>query len=397
MSSQPLNNRAQPYSLTTPRGVRNPIGATSANRALARSVRGSGSASATNDDTNEPDTNVIDGNQIMAAITSLNATMVKEFLVLSDNLQQDTVKSDEDIATLSHKLDEDLNAVAEQIEAQLLTLSNKLDQVIETVEGQPQAPGAAAAAPVAQPAAIQPWDFTPALKDRVYGFAYDSVAQPNIAAYTARETPAGDIMANSLYNIIKQRIRNIPGDWATGQLPPVVNGVQSVAGTQKYNTLVKTAGKHAQERLHILVLHNIKNNPESTVPCLKRLLHHCGEVKVAGDFMAYWPTTSVAHRIRIAYIRREAIRIFQLLRNGGGGGNIWSRVDRQLHKLSVQGTLYTSAFYKLIYETDRATFDGEGFFVDVDPKVTFDLPSEEEIQEEMERLETAGGSMVLTD
>ncbi|EGF97313.1 uncharacterized protein MELLADRAFT_85874 [Melampsora larici-populina 98AG31] len=157
---------------------------------------------------------------------------------------------------LSNKVDEELNAVAEKFDANLLTLSNKIDQVIETLEGLPQA-GAAAAAPVAPPAPVQPWNFTPALKDRVYAFAYGLVAQPNI----------------SLYNTIKQRIRKIPGDWATEQLPPVVNGVQSVAGTQKYTTLVKTAGKHARERLHILVLHTIKNNPEATVPCLKRLLH----------------------------------------------------------------------------------------------------------------------------
>ncbi|EGG03674.1 uncharacterized protein MELLADRAFT_90025 [Melampsora larici-populina 98AG31] len=339
MSSQP--NRAQPYSLTTPRGQRNPVVGTSANRSEQRSIRGQGAMRPPLANDGAHDRSEGSTELLLAAITTLGAKVEQEMLLMSDNFRQElstvSEKIDDDIASLSNKINGDMNAMADKIDQNLIALSNKVDQVNDTVEenasrlpaGAPHGPPAAA---TGRAVSIAAWMYSPELKAKVYAIAYELVALPTITAYTALETPAGDLIMNSLFNTIKKAVRDIPGTWAVDQLPPVVNGSQDVAATQKYATLVKDAGKHARERLHILVLHNIKYNPEATVPCLKKLLHR-----------AYWVRTPLELRLRIAYLRREAVRIFQSLRSGGGGGNIWSRVDRQLQFLEEQGPLYTSA------------------------------------------------------
>ncbi|EGG07813.1 uncharacterized protein MELLADRAFT_85415 [Melampsora larici-populina 98AG31] len=412
--SQSQGGRPQPYALSTPRG--NPAVRNTANRASLRSIRGLGGNSPMGGPEEGPKGDTPNANlsneEILAAIARLSTKFDQEFLVMSDQVHQEintmTDKIDEDIATLSNKFDEDIAAVSAKAGEQFSTLSNKIDRVTDGVDelastatpggahqaGNPQANTAVVATPA------KPWSYTYELKQRVYAFAYESVHLPNISGYTAVEDPNGDLLVNSLFNTIKQRVKDIPGTWAAEQLPPVVNGLQDVAATQKYTTLVKDAGKHAREKLHLLVLHNIKNNPTGTVPNLKRLLHriarHCGKTAEGLDDVAYWAQTPTATRLRIAYLRREAIRIFQSLRAGGGGGNIWHRVDLQLHRLAEEGTLYSSAFYKLIYDQDRALFDGKGFFVDIDLNEPFDLPSEQEIEEEMAFIEAAG-SIVLQD
>ncbi|EGF97405.1 uncharacterized protein MELLADRAFT_85587 [Melampsora larici-populina 98AG31] len=404
MSSQ--TNRTQPYSLTTPRGgmTNTGLGSHSGSRAEQRSVRGQGSTRASTIDVNREGSD-LSTEQIMAAIASLGAKLEKEILVLSDNLKQDistiSVKIDKDISSLSNQMEEDMNSMADQIERNLTTISNKLDQVDETVGGLTDrhagnhAP--AAGTPSTGPSGpTPPWTYSAELKERVYNFAYESVAEPNIASYTKLEDPNGNLIVHSLFNTIKQKIKNIPGTWSTEQLPPVVNGAQSVAAIQTYTTLLKDAGKHARERLHNLVLHNIKNNPEATVPSIKKLLHRiarqCGNSADGLDEEAYWLRAPEALRLRITYLRREAIRIFQSRRAGGGGGNIWARVDKQLHLLSDEEPLYASAFYNLIYDQDCATFDSKGYFANIDVNATFDLPLEEEIHEEMERLLQEGAT-----
>ncbi|EGG00143.1 uncharacterized protein MELLADRAFT_93814 [Melampsora larici-populina 98AG31] len=352
------SNRTQPYSLTTPRGNRTllvgPSG--SANRAEQRSIRGTGSQTSVrggNDGNNDGDVA-----HIMAAITSLSGKVEKEMLVMSETLRQEiehmSSKIDEDIGQLASQVDKQIASVANKHTEDFITLSNKLDQVNESVDvisthggGPPgSAPGAAAAAN-APAVGTGPWSYSPELKSRVYTEAYASVPLPTIGAYTKLHNPNGDVLPNSLFATIKRAIKAIPGSWASEQLPPVVNGAQNVADTQTYATLVKDAGKHARERLHKLVLLNIKNNPGSTVPCMKRLVHRiaqdCGTTADGLDEEAYWIKCTVQHRLRIAYLRREALRIFQERRRGGAGGNIWARVDQHLHHLAVQGALYSSA------------------------------------------------------
>ncbi|EGF97074.1 uncharacterized protein MELLADRAFT_88307 [Melampsora larici-populina 98AG31] len=343
------SNRARPYSLTTPRGNRTPLVGTagSANRAEQRSLRGSGSQASVgglNDSTKDGDVS-----RIMAAITSLSGKVEKEMLVMADTLRQEiehmSSKLDEDIGQLARQVDEQIASVANKHTEDFITLSNKLDQVNESVEDithQGEGPGSAARPAAASNAPLaKHWYYSPELK------AYASVPLPTIGAYTKLHNPNGDLLPNSLFATIKRAIKAIPGTWPAEQLPPVVNGAQNVADAQTYATLVKDAGKHARERLHKLLLLNIKNNPGSTVPCMKRLVHRiaqdCGTTAEGLGEEAYWIKCTDQHRLRIAYLRREALRIFQERRRGGAGGNIWARVDQHLHHLGVQGTLYSSA------------------------------------------------------
>ncbi|EGG06046.1 uncharacterized protein MELLADRAFT_87557 [Melampsora larici-populina 98AG31] len=401
MSSQ--TSRAQPYSLSTPRVPRTPsLGAT----ALARAQRGlnGGTNEGLGNDAGSRDGAATD--RILAAISKVE----REMIVLSDHIHQElstmALRVEEEIATLTNKVDEDLASVSDKLDQKFITVSNKLDQATDAVDALRangpvvvQPPAASNTLP-GPPSAPEPWNYSNEVKDRVYHFAYDCVSLAEIASYTALESPNGDVIVHSLFNTIKRKIREIPGDWATPQLPPVVNGIQDVAATQRYTTLVKDAGKHARERLHKEVLHNIRKNEGSTVPSLKRLAHriakHCNRTEEHRDVDTLWAQTAWTQQVRIAYLRREAIRIFQSVRAGGGTANIWHRVDSQLHLLAQEEPLYASAFYKIIYDKDRATFDGKGYFVDVDVGVTFDLPSDEEIREKMQVLEGAG-PMALDD
>lgn len=54
-------------------------------------------------------------------------------------------------------------------------------------------------------------------------------------------------------------------------------------------------------------------------------------------------------------------------------------MDRQLRKLRVEGPVYTTAFYRLVYNEDLASSGDKGHVNQIDRRVTFDLLSEEAI------------------
>ncbi|KAH9820373.1 hypothetical protein DFH28DRAFT_924351 [Melampsora americana] len=149
----------------------------------------------------------------------------------------------------------------------------------------------------------------------------------------------------------------MPAPWPEQQLPPLINGVAEVAALREYHKLVKEAGKHARERMHHLVLYNIRNlrKPniltEGTIPHIKRLVY-------------WWPGNAHAHWVQ-CWQRREAIWIFQAARQGEGRPDIWARVDRQLHKLRVKGPL----FYRLVYNGDLASFVRTVHITQIDPLI----------------------------
>ncbi|KAH9816386.1 hypothetical protein DFH28DRAFT_1159514 [Melampsora americana] len=286
-------------------------------------------------------------------------------------------------AQITGKIDASQLSLSDQIDVAKTTLSNKINVLSEeNIALGPPNQHQQAGGNSATVTTTQAWAYSPELRDRVYVFAYESVCEPTIAAYTALESPNGDVLVHLLFNTIKQKINGIPVPWPSQQLPPVVNGIQEVAATQRYNTLVRDAGKHAREKLHHL----------GTVPSIKRLVHciatHCPKNPgIVPDMAALWNATEWPHCLRIAYLRREAVRNFQELRAGRSGGNIWRRVDSQLGKMSDKGPTYTAAFYKLIYKEDCHFFDGTRRFEEFDTDMNFDLPLEELIEDEMQRME----------
>ncbi|KAH9810627.1 hypothetical protein DFH28DRAFT_1183999 [Melampsora americana] len=394
MSSQ-QSRTGGPYSLSTPASGRINLmsSSLSANRASSLAARSARGSTARND-LDDLSGNLEDSGsseQILAAIATLSEKIDLEFANISE-------KFEEEIASMSNQCVEHYN-----------TLNNKLARVtdklyeVEDHLVQPLAQGTQATASASGPAAPQltppkPWSYSVELKDRVYVVAYQSVTTPNIEAYTKRESPDGDLLTGSLFNTIRQEILNMPAPFAEQQLPPLNNGVADVAAVRAYHKLIKNAGKHARERMHHLVLHNVRNPREpnipqaGTVPTMKRLLHrianHCGELSDNRDVETLWNQTDWSHRLRIAYL--VTMRIFQAVRRGKGRPDIWARVDKQLHKLRVEGPLYTTAFYRLVYNEDVARFNGEGHITDLDPLVTFDLPSEDAIAAEIEALQAEG-------
>ncbi|KAH9810014.1 hypothetical protein DFH28DRAFT_1185618 [Melampsora americana] len=403
MSSQPA--RVSPY--PTPKNRRN---ISNGSPSALRSIRGLENARVPRTHTSSSGslTGVADDladENVLAAVNNLSNKLELEMTRVCD-------KIDGELASLGSKLDEELCnkldildaeitgkidaaqlSVSDKIDVAKTTLSNKINVLSEDnlalgPPNQHQQAGGNSATVSPTPA----WTYSPELRDRVYVFAYESVSEPTIAAYTALESPNGDVLVHSLFNTIKQKINGIPAPWPSQQLPPVVNGIQEVAATQRYNTLVRDAGKHARKKLHHLVLHNIRNNPEGTVPSIKRLIHciatHCPKNPgIVPDVAALWNATEWPHRLRMAYLRREAVRNFQEIRAGRSGGNIWRRVDTQLAKMSDKGPTYTAAFYKLIYEEDCQFFDGTRRFEEFDTDMNFDLPLEELIEDEMQRME----------
>ncbi|EGF98834.1 uncharacterized protein MELLADRAFT_95074 [Melampsora larici-populina 98AG31] len=158
--------------------------------------------------------------------------MEQEMLVLSGNL----LKIDKDITSLSNKMEPDMNLIADKIDQDLITLSNKLDQVNETVDNlTSHQPGngshgpPAAVTGVPAPATPGPWKYTPKLKAKVYAIAYKLVALPTIGAYTALETPAGDLIMNSLFSTVKKQSRTsqllgLPNNFLQSSMEPRMLG-----------------------------------------------------------------------------------------------------------------------------------------------------------------------------
>ncbi|KAH9813287.1 hypothetical protein DFH28DRAFT_1222610 [Melampsora americana] len=395
MSSQ-QSRGAGPYSTPSMGRMETMSALLSANRASslsARSIRGNLSrpnVGQTDEDARSSDLSSVSTEKILAAIASLANQIELDI----SNLHE---KVDEEIATLSDRSLGHFNALSNKLDR----VSEKLD-IIEDHMLQPTPPAtqAPAPAPLASASPALPWTYSAELKARVYAAAYRKVPTGQLGAYTKRESPDGDLLPCSLFNTVKQEINNVPAPWPEQHLPPQTNGVTDVAAQRVYLRLVKNACKHARERMHHLALHNIRNPrepnlpPEGTIPTIKRLIYrianHCGDETDDRDIETLWNQTEWSQRIRVAYLRREAIRIFQAVRRGEGRPDIWARVDRQLHKLRVEGPLYTTAFYRLIYNQDLASFDGHGHVTQIDSMEAFDLPSEEDIRNEMQTIENEG-------
>ncbi|EGG10820.1 uncharacterized protein MELLADRAFT_55030 [Melampsora larici-populina 98AG31] len=111
-------------------------------------------------------------------------------------------------ANLSEKLD-DVTALHNQSLDQLNTLSNKLDRLTEKMDifedhllDLPQQ-ARPAAGPVAAATPAAPWNYSAELKARVYAAAYKNVSSSEVKAYTKRESPDGDMIGGSLFNIVR--------------------------------------------------------------------------------------------------------------------------------------------------------------------------------------------------
>ncbi|EGF99286.1 uncharacterized protein MELLADRAFT_68711 [Melampsora larici-populina 98AG31] len=188
-----------------------------------------------------------------------------------------------------------------------------------------------------------------------------------------------------LYFDFKHQINQQAADWLAEHLPHHDNGVQDGAGTRAYNTCIRNACKHAREKLHNLLLTGIYDAKtgdvvDKPVPSLKSLWHRiANRFAIAGahaDSNSLWAATDSATRARMAYLRREAVRIFQI---GRGSSSIWACADAQLNKMRVKGDDYTAAFLKYVYDQDVEAFNFKNYFEELKVNCDFKLPSDDEV------------------
>ncbi|EGG11719.1 uncharacterized protein MELLADRAFT_76649 [Melampsora larici-populina 98AG31] len=217
-------------------------------------------------------------------------------------------------------------------------ITNHVDTITELVQAGPNVqPTPNGNAPTgANQQATQAWVCGPELRGAIVAAAHRFIALPSLESYTALETPEREWLAHSLFNCIKTAVRQ-NGNY-NQYLPPQVNGVSDVTATRAYNTEIKNVCKHMRERLHLILLTGVydpKNSVvQGAVPTLKLLIHRIalkfGLTGDQADIEAVWASTTELGRCRIAYLRREALQIFQV---GRGSSSIWAAVDNQLNDL----------------------------------------------------------------
>ncbi|EGG00906.1 uncharacterized protein MELLADRAFT_67418 [Melampsora larici-populina 98AG31] len=218
--------------------------------------------------------------------------------------------------------------------------------------------------------------------------AHKFINSATLESYTALEGPDRRWLAHSFYNSIKQQA-------VAHLIPQQINGVTPVSDARCYNTEVKNVCKHVREKLHLLLLSGVYDPKASVVhgavPTVKSLVHkqklkgrhHFFQIAIKfrqvpdhTDIETVWASTSEPTRSRITYLRREALRIFQI---GRGSSSIWAAVDRQLHELRLRGVEYAASFYKIIYNNDCAAFDGVNTYDQIAENASLRLPFEDDI------------------
>ncbi|EGG05855.1 uncharacterized protein MELLADRAFT_63867 [Melampsora larici-populina 98AG31] len=268
------------------------------------------------------------------------------------------------------------------------------------------------------------WVVSKELNKLIIGQALKMMTNPILEAYTAVETGgrqrgrgrrSGVWLTYSLFNSVKvcyslslmcnnvfqTHAANQPSEWKALHLPTTRLGVSDATATAEYHKKIRYHLKHARERFHKLLLHwNLMITMELpqlltgidevdigeedgvlAVPALEELYftiaqRFCNTGKHQ-NAESMWAATGGATRARLAYVRREAARIYQ---NGKSSSSIWDAVDIQLGKLKLQSGPYTIAFYKLVYDKDLELFNGKATFAEVKARFNFQLPSDAEVE-----------------
>ncbi|EGG09458.1 uncharacterized protein MELLADRAFT_61155 [Melampsora larici-populina 98AG31] len=280
-----------------------------------------------------------------------------------------------------------VNAISTNVEglSDKVELNNEhIETLTKLIQSSPNVlNGNAPHVPNAQnPPSAVAWSVSTELRGAIITAAHRFIVKESLESYTALETPQRDWLPHSLFNSIKTAVRQ--GGAVTQFLPPQVNGISDVPATRIYNSEIKNVCKHVRERLHLLLLTGVYDpkNPvvHGAVPTLKGLVHRIfiklGQTGDHSDIESVWANTSELARCRFAYLRREAVCIFQV---GQGSSSIWSAVDHQLNDLRCRGHDYTASFYNIVYDDDISAFDGQNLFQDVAENVSFRLPYEHDV------------------
>ncbi|KAH9822969.1 hypothetical protein DFH28DRAFT_1078134 [Melampsora americana] len=299
------------------------------------------------------------------------------------------------------KISEQVSAIAEQVEHNFETLDrhfttkiNHVAELIHDISGPIQNAGLSQP-PVSTPqdAALngtrRKWSASKELKAHLYALSVEIIPLPDLQSYTAVEDPAKNLIPRSLFNRVRVQVAKQNPAWKEEHLPVKIRGVNDGDAVRSYGSAIKTAGKHAREKLHLLLLTNIRNQKHGevqvvAVPSIQalwyRIASKCGLIDETVDSAAAWRAADGSTRSRIAYLRREAAR----LRKSPGRQDIWKEVDAQLNKLREKDLInphYSASFYNLIYEHDADIFDGKRSWDVIKRDYVLTLPSDEAILE----------------
>ncbi|EGF97083.1 uncharacterized protein MELLADRAFT_88123 [Melampsora larici-populina 98AG31] len=287
-------------------------------------------------------------------------------------------------------------ASVSNLHGQIANMTEQLATVAQIVEAlasappQPpaQAPSSMESTVVATSVVDAPWEPSPQLLDVMNPLALSLMNSPQLFSYTALKNKREGILPHSLFNVMKLTIAKESAAFIARNLPPVHQGVEEASAAKRYHSAIKDCGKHAREKVHIVLLtgiHDPKMGEEvdEPVPHIKSMVQQvaqrCGTVGVKCHMDTVWAATDLLTRARIAYLRREAARI--VLKGGKGSQSIWACVDKQLSKMRLRDDeRYSIAFYQIIFDDDCKYFDGATFFNELKERgMNLDLPSDEAI------------------
>ncbi|KAH9812513.1 hypothetical protein DFH28DRAFT_1223283 [Melampsora americana] len=332
---------------------------------------------------------VFGDNHRYMAQASVHARIVYDLSIIHDNLEALSDKLDRLTNNLDAHIEANRDAAVapESLLPRIDVMSDRIARLSNQVEANTQSEAVADQTP----ARVGPWQASTQLMDLLNPLVRRLLLSPTIQGYTARFDSAGVWLVNSLFNAAKQTVNRQGPAWTAQHLPSNTNGVSDVAGTRLYYTTIKNICKHAREKMHNLLLTGIWEPKagevvDTSIPTLKDLLYQIAiRFGTAGDHndpQSLWQATDDPTRARLAYLRREAVRIYQI---GRGSSSIWACADRQLDKLSGSDPNYTVAFYNLVYRDDRNIFQSGVMWQNIKNNVDFALPDEEAIQAAMQQ------------
>ncbi|EFP86450.2 uncharacterized protein PGTG_12406 [Puccinia graminis f. sp. tritici CRL 75-36-700-3] len=257
----------------------------------------------------------------------------------------------------------------------------------------PQPPAPSAVIPTALPSRAH--HYSTVFKDFVKRAARELLFSKNLKVYGSDVPRGSPANVKSVLTLVLDHINIQPAPFQETYLPPgYVDG--DPAALRSVEKLVRGKLRNSRGKMCNLLLTKIITAPEGDVsppvPTISRLL-----VAMKASFLPA-PANSndrdnrpedqrsrgsrnQSHlKVRLAYLQFQTI--IQLYGRGvGDAGRQWKRIDSHLQELELKGREYCSAFYLLILRMDRSIFGGE-LFATMEP-ATIQLPTEEEIQEQM--------------
>ncbi|KAH9814462.1 hypothetical protein DFH28DRAFT_1127509 [Melampsora americana] len=256
------------------------------------------------------------------------------------------------LTSIETKVDNFAEQIPDQVEDITMRVSNKITNLAENIHdirnliqsnmsAKPSTHSGSAEITPLPKKTRKPWIASTELKTLISSLSVELLPLPDIQAYTATEDRAKRYLQKSLFNLVKVRVAEKDNEWTERHLPGKILGVHDAKAIKDYESAIRSASKHAREKLHLLtiqLLTNINHQKNGqvvdvAVPTLMALWHRialkCGIIDGSVDPGTAWAAADGPLRTRIAYLRREAARLhFQ-----PSTTNIWCEVDHQLDKL----------------------------------------------------------------